>query len=283
MFFKKKKKQKEIQKLLEVVAKKHSTGFIFIDITNDLGESAEAIMQSSKRTIMAYGYARRAAAALYIQGIITQQEFDHVFSIFKSLQIQTGHTVEFQEQAAEDATIYMQTYNVTISKHIVSKIIDIAMNYEIPLEKLSDKELLGSIYDTLYKEQNKIISKTFVNSLGQVTPITGTKIEPNSRILDGKEFHTKINDSYIKLNQLAKKNTDKTSRMMVMPCDGSFWSWEFEFSDEELLLANEIIRQLYDHTQGWINAPTFPIINETETNFDESDFADLDFTSFDEK
>ncbi|NVE89261.1 hypothetical protein [Vreelandella titanicae] len=282
MFFKKFRKQKNAKKLLEIVIKKNNTGFIFIDITNDLGESVETIMKGSKRAIMAYGYARRAAAAaLYIQGIITQKEFEYVFSIFKSLQIQTEHTVEFQEQAAEDAAIYMQTYNIMINKHVVSKIINIAINYEIPLEKLSDQELLESVYETLHREQTTIIDKTFLNSLGQVTAITGTKIEPNSRALESQEFNTKINNSYVKLSKLAKSDSQKSIRLMIIPCDGSYWSWEFELSDEELLLADEIIKQLYDDTQGWINASTFSIVDNTETEFDDPDFEEIDFSFFD--
>ena len=47
--------------------------------------------------------------------------------------------------------------------------------------------------------------------------------------------------------------------MTVMPCDGSFWSWDFEFSDQDMDEVNVIIDELYNFCEGWIVASEFTI------------------------
>ncbi|MGG6261764.1 hypothetical protein ACQ259_16850 [Stutzerimonas stutzeri] len=271
MIFRRKKKNTTRQ-LADVVERQHDTGYIFVDITNDLGAAAETIMASSKQTIMAYGYARRAAAAaLYIQGVIEEEMFDHVVSIFKSLQIQTEHSVEFQEAAAADAVSYMRGYSSIVSKFMVARLMDIAMNYEIPSGQMSDQQLFASVLDTSHEEQQESQSQAvnFLNSKGQLVPVTGRPIEPDSRSLDGPEYREKLGEFFSLLHELSERPSPKTCKMMVMPCDGSFWSWDFEFSDEEAAQANGVIAELYDYAQGWIQAPTFPL--NTRTDQDEDD------------
>ncbi|MEO5659359.1 MAG: hypothetical protein ABIQ90_06120 [Polaromonas sp.] len=87
-------------KLSDLVKKISDTGYIFWNINDDLGHAAEEVMQSSPEVKMTYGYTRRTAvAALYLQGLVGKDTFDHVCGIFKALQQQTGHTIEFQERA----------------------------------------------------------------------------------------------------------------------------------------------------------------------------------------
>lgn len=50
-------------------------------------------------------------AALRIQGLVDADNYDHAVSIFKSLQAQTGHTVEFQEAAFSEAVEYIKSYH----------------------------------------------------------------------------------------------------------------------------------------------------------------------------
>jgi len=269
MIFRRKNKNTSRQ-LAEVVERQHDTGYVFVDITNDLGAAAEAIMASSKQTIMAYGYARRAAAAaLYIQGVIEEEMFDHVVSVFKSLQIQTEHSVEFQEAAAADAVAYLRGYSSIVSKFMVSRLLDIAMNYELPSGQMSDQQLFASILDTSHEEQQTSQAAMYLNSKGQPVPITGRPIEADSRSLDGPEYCEKLGEFHSLLLELSERPSQKTCRMTVMPCDGSFWSWNFEFSDEEEAQANEVIAQLYDYAQGWIQAPTFPIRKSADQNVDD--------------
>ncbi|NCG71299.1 hypothetical protein GWK93_09870, partial [Vibrio parahaemolyticus] len=126
----------------------NQTGSIFVDIINDLGESVETIMEHSKLIQMTYGYARRAAAtALYIQGIIDKDVFDHNLAFFKAIQVKTEHTVEFQEQAFSDAIDYMQTYNPIITRLLIKNMAPIAQSFTPPQEILSDAELIEIVMD----------------------------------------------------------------------------------------------------------------------------------------
>jgi hypothetical protein len=140
--------------LSDIVTKISHSGFIFGDITNDLGTACEDIMASDDHLIMAYGYARRAAAAaIYIQGLIGFDVFDHVCSIFKSLQLQTNHTVEFQEYAAKEALDFIKTYQPLVSSLFVKYLIHIATEYEIGDGQMIDQELFKTVTDIMYEGQ----------------------------------------------------------------------------------------------------------------------------------
>lgn len=153
MFFRRNKKRDE-NSLSGVVKKINDTGYVFVDINNDLGEAAEEIMSSSTMVQMAYGYARRTAvAALYVQGLVNKDTYDHVISIFKSLQIKTGHTVEFQESAFAEAAEYMNGYHHLITSFMAKMVVSIAENYEIPPVQLDDAQLFKEVLDTAHNEQ----------------------------------------------------------------------------------------------------------------------------------
>lgn len=148
------RKKKPKESLGAIVPKTHSTGFVFVDATNDLGEAADTIMKSSNLLKMAYGYARRAAAAaLYIQGIADEQQFQHVFAMFKSLQLQTEHSVEFQEAAGAEATVFLQRYHPSISSMFLGFLLKIAMEHEIPQGQLDDSQLFKEVLDMAYSGQ----------------------------------------------------------------------------------------------------------------------------------
>ncbi|MGM0913865.1 MAG: hypothetical protein ACQEXC_08395 [Pseudomonadota bacterium] len=153
MFFRRKRKKGE-KNLSGVVEKVNDTGYVFVDINNDLGEAAEEIMSSSPMIQMAYGYARRTAvAALYVQGLVNKETYDHVISIFKSLQIKTGHSVEFQESAFAEAAEYMIGYHHLITSFMAKMIVSVAENYEIPSGQLDDAQLFKEVLDTAHNEQ----------------------------------------------------------------------------------------------------------------------------------
>lgn len=154
--FLKKLLRKDTVRLTDIVHRKHKTGYIFIDINNDLGDAAEEIMANTANIKMAYGYARRTAvAALYIQGIVDKDLYDHVLTVFKSLQIQTEHTVEFQEQAFSESMEFIKSYNPLISTFLAKKIIAIAQDYEIPEGQLDDAQLIKEVLDIAHEEQPK--------------------------------------------------------------------------------------------------------------------------------
>jgi len=135
---------------------------------------------------------------------------------------------------------------------------DLVVDFRLmTLDKLMRQIEFGK-YDT-ENEQTATSTATFINSKGQATPIIGRQIEPNSRSLDGAEFQKKLAEFYLALNALSELPTKKSCTLKIIPCDGSYWSWRFELSDEESKQANEVISRLYDATQGWIIAQRFSI------------------------
>ncbi|PIT79081.1 hypothetical protein [Limnohabitans sp. JirII-31] len=135
--------------LLGVVTKTMDTGFVFWNVNDDLGHSSQAIMGSTPLIKMSYGYARRsAAAALYIQGLLDKAGYEHAVAMFKALQRQTVHTIEFQESASADASEFLKSYHYLISSLFEKMVIQIANEYEIPKRRLSDAELFGEVFDT---------------------------------------------------------------------------------------------------------------------------------------
>jgi len=154
VFFKKANESRP--KLSDLVKKVSNHGYIFWNINDDLGHAAERVMQSTAEVRMAYGYARRTAvAALFLQGLVDRGTFDHVCGIFKALQQQTGHAVEFQENAGAESTKFMQEYHYLISGLFEKKLIQIAREYEVEPQRLGDPELFEAVMDTIYAEQEK--------------------------------------------------------------------------------------------------------------------------------
>jgi hypothetical protein len=149
-----KKKEASVgPKLIDVVHKTVDTGFIFWNISDDLGHSADEIMKSSPLVKMSYGYARRsAAAALYVQGLFEKAGYDQAVTIFKALQHQTAQTVEFQEAAEADASSFLKSYHYVISELFERKVIQIANEYELPKRRLSDADLIADVMETAYAE-----------------------------------------------------------------------------------------------------------------------------------
>lgn len=109
-------------KLIDVVKKINDLDEgVFANINNDLNESINE--NHDIMILMAYGYARRTvAAALYLQGIFSRENYLQASNIFKSLQIQTGQSVEFQENAATQAIELLQSYDFRINKNFISQI-----------------------------------------------------------------------------------------------------------------------------------------------------------------
>jgi hypothetical protein len=152
LFFRKKEPIGEAT-LLGVVRKTMDTGFVFWNISDDLGHSSKEIVSSTSLVKMSYGYARRsAAAALYVQGLFDKASYEHAVAMFKALQSQTGQTVEFQEAAAADASEFQKSYHYLISSLFEMKAIQIANEYEVPKHRLSDAELFGRVFETAHAE-----------------------------------------------------------------------------------------------------------------------------------
>lgn len=100
-------------RLVDVVVKIHETALgPFEDLNRDLAHYMERNFETADPMLkMAYGYARRVAmCGLYFQCIVQQNVVNHVQDIFTALQRTTGQTVEFQREAAAQATDILRTY-----------------------------------------------------------------------------------------------------------------------------------------------------------------------------
>lgn len=107
--------------LLNTVVKTHNLKEgIFANINNDLNESI-SFFQHQPLILMAYAYARRTVAAgLFLQGVFNREHYSQASQVFRAIQLQTGHTVEFQEEAARQANELLSSYDLRIDKQIVS-------------------------------------------------------------------------------------------------------------------------------------------------------------------
>lgn len=119
---------KRVVTLMDMVKKINHTEYgLFADIQNDLGLYAEeAGMDGDPLILMAYGYARRASAAgLYLQGLWGEEEYTYAKTIFLALQQNTGHTVQFQEDAYTQAIELMHSYDKRLDRQTVSILVSL--------------------------------------------------------------------------------------------------------------------------------------------------------------
>lgn len=125
LFTSSKKENKEDKKLLDCVKKIENSEYgIFVNIMNDLGNYIEEVgKEENPLRLMAYAYARRiTAACLCAQGIWGQEEYDYTYNLFLSFQQTTGQTIEFQEDAAAQASELIISYDSRFNKDILMKI-----------------------------------------------------------------------------------------------------------------------------------------------------------------
>lgn len=225
MFFKKKPVTEP--KLIDVVTKKMDTGFIFWNISDDLGHSAEAIMSSSPKVIMAYAYARRvAAASLYIQGLMNKDAYSHAVAFFKGVQQKVGGSVEFQEEAADYSSEFMQSYQFLISRMFERKVIQIANEYEISGARLSDADLFAQVTETIFAEQPKV------------------------------QERSRLDQILLELKALHDKQSEKAYEVLVRPLEEN-WSNDYLLSEEEITTANALLEELSGHFSDNLSVSTF--------------------------
>jgi len=108
-------------KLLDIVSKNNNLPEgIFSNINNDLNNSIT--MDHDIMILMAYGYARRTvAAALFLQGVFDRENYMQASNVFKSLQLKTGQSIEFQESASEQSSELLLSYDNRINKEFIAK------------------------------------------------------------------------------------------------------------------------------------------------------------------
>ena len=108
-------------RLVDIVEKNNNLPEgIFSNINNDLNDSITA--DHDIMILMAYGYARRTVAAgLFLQGIFNRENYEQASNIFQSLQLKTGQSVEFQEEASIQASELLFSYDKRIDKEFIAK------------------------------------------------------------------------------------------------------------------------------------------------------------------
>jgi hypothetical protein len=134
LFLEEKQGKESEKRLLDCVEKvdviQNPNSGVFANMMNDLGTYIDRVgPDEDKLRMMAYAYARRnAAAGLCAQGAWGQQEMDYQQNMFVSLQQTTGHTVEFQKQAAHQAFELMQSYDQRLSRALMSYIVTLMLS-----------------------------------------------------------------------------------------------------------------------------------------------------------
>ncbi|MBE0492686.1 MAG: hypothetical protein IBX44_10635 [Sulfurospirillum sp.] len=118
-------------RLIDVVKKNNNLPEgIFSNINNDLNDSITE--DHDIMILMAYGYARRvAAAAIYLQGTFNREHYNQASFIFKSLQLSTGQSVEFQEEAAKQAEELLTSYNSRIDKEFMAMVTNLVETNQV--------------------------------------------------------------------------------------------------------------------------------------------------------
>jgi hypothetical protein len=123
-----KKKKPRLENTVEKIS---DTGYVFLDMNNDLAQCSFNWLQAPPQILMAYGYARRAiASALLIQGGVDKDTYTHTAAVFRDIQVRTMHTVEFQEQAASDAEAFMATYDSRIDRIVHGRVVGLAKAFK---------------------------------------------------------------------------------------------------------------------------------------------------------
>jgi len=159
-------------RLIDVVKKNNNLPEgIFANINNDLNDSVTS--DNDIMILMAYGYTRRTAAAgLYLQGVFNRASYEQASDMFKSLQLKTGQSVEFQEEAAEQAEELLLSYDKRFTREITTKIITVVEHDQVESayeneKHFSDEQIfqiftksnaLTIIYDKYGDEYKEIVS-----------------------------------------------------------------------------------------------------------------------------
>ncbi len=123
------KKCKKNLRLEDLVEKKYNTKEgVFVNIMNDLAKFSSSDNLTDKLVKMSYAYARRTSGAgLYLQGILTRDDFNYQQMMFQIFQQKTEHSVEFQEKAAEIANNFLLSYDARLTRNMISLITILAL------------------------------------------------------------------------------------------------------------------------------------------------------------
>lgn len=134
LFISEEKESTGEKRLVDCVDKITNSDFgLFANIMDDLGAYINKVGNNEEPSrMMAYAYARRVAAAgLCAQGIWGQEEYDYTYNFFLSIQQNVAQqlgqlnyesTIKFQEDAAEQASELIMSYDSRFTREITMKI-----------------------------------------------------------------------------------------------------------------------------------------------------------------
>ncbi len=101
----------------------------FVNINNDLARFIESNEGCDDLIKMSYAYARRfAVAGMCLQGLVKVDLYNHVLSVFKSLQLTTDPDIEFQENAFSQAVDLVESYTSLFDKNAIKYMIHAVEN-----------------------------------------------------------------------------------------------------------------------------------------------------------
>lgn len=155
---------------------------IFSNINNDLNDSIT--MNHDIMILMAYGYARRTVAAgLYLQGVFNRENYNQASNIFKSIQMRTGQSVEFQEEASKQAAELLFSYDNRINKDFIAKTTGIVeLNQVMSAYEhnifYSDEQIIEMFNPTPWK-------RTLIKDLSYLAAIDGNIDESETDLIFG--------------------------------------------------------------------------------------------------
>lgn len=127
------------ERLIDIVRKVNNLAEgVFANINNDLSESINA--EHDIMILMSYAYARRAvAAALVWQGVFSKNDYQQAKNVFLSLQNKTGQSVEFQEEAYEQALELLSSYDRRFTKKFASLVVSVVEQNQVENAYDNDK------------------------------------------------------------------------------------------------------------------------------------------------
>jgi hypothetical protein len=158
---------------------------------------------------------------------MNKDAYGHAVAFFKGVQQKIGGAVEFQEAAADYSTEFMQSYQFLITRMFERKVIQIANEYEISGERLSDADLFAQVTETIFAEQPKV------------------------------QEHSRLDQILLELKALHDKQSEKAYEVWVRPLEEN-WSYDYLLSEEEMTTANPLLEELSGHFSGNLSVSTFP-------------------------
>lgn len=171
---------------------------VFANINNDLNESIAE--NHDIMILMAYGYARRVvAAALYLQGVFNRENYMQASNIFRSLQVKTGQSVEFQEYAAEQATEFLKSYDYRIDKNFIVQVSTVVELNQVESAYDNNKYFTDEQIFHLFGQET-LWKKTLIKDLTFLTAVDGDMDESEVNLI----LNIAINDLGFTENEFAE-------------------------------------------------------------------------------